>query len=401
MKIGIIREGKIPPDKRVPFTPTQCRNLMDRYPQLDLVVQPSEIRAFKDSAYQAQGIQLQEDMSDREVLFGVKEVPIEMLIPDKRYFFFSHTYKEQPYNRKLLQAILDKRIQLIDYELLKDSKGDRIIGFGRWAGIVGAYSGFRGWGMLNDSFHIKAAHACEDMQEMLGELKKVSLPDHFKLVVTGTGRVGKGAHEIIRALDIQQIEPEAFLDYSDPTPVYTILDAEDYNRHAEGRSWDKSHFYAHPEEYEGTFLRFAKSADMYIPCHYWDSNAPLILSEEDLRDPDLRLQIISDVSMDIKEPIASTVRPSVIGDAYYGYDPQAAEEVPFGTPGSIGVQAVDNLPCELPKDASQDFGQALMDKVIPCLLGDDPDRIIERASQTDLHGNLMPDFMYLSDYLKG
>lgn len=401
MEIGIIREGKVPPDKRVPFTPSHCVKILERYPEISITVQPSAIRAFSDPEYAAKGIRLDEDLSHCDVLFGVKEVPIEMLIPEKTYFFFSHTYKEQPYNRALLKAILERKIRLVDYELLKDSNGQRLIGFGRYAGIVGAYSGMKGWGMLTGDYDIKSAHECADMEEMLLEMDKIRLPSGFKLAMTGKGRVGKGAEEIIQRMDIRELDPNAFLAYSGNDPVFTILGTQDYNRHKDGRRWDKALFYAHPEQYVGDFMRFAKAADMYIPCHYWDSNAPQILTTQDLRHPELRLRMISDVSMDIKEPIASTIRPSVIGDAYYGYDPFTASEVPFGTEGSIGVQAVDNLPCELPKDASKDFGRVLMERILPALLGNDPENIIVRASQTDSAGSLTEDFSYLEGYLAG
>lgn len=401
MEIGIIREGKVPPDKRVPFTPSQCAHILELHPEISITVQPSAIRSFTDGEYAAAGIRMDEDLSHCDVLFGVKEVPVDMLLPGKTYFFFSHTYKEQPYNRALLKAILDRQIRLVDYELLKDSDGQRIIGFGRYAGIVGAYSGMKGWGMLTGAYNIKSAHECEDMEEMLDEMDQIRLPSGFKLVLTGKGRVGRGAEEIIQRMAIRELDPETFLAYAGEEPVFTILGTEDYNRHKDGRRWDKALFYSHPEEYESDFMRFAKEADMYIPCHYWDSAAPQILTAEDLRHPELRLKMISDVSMDIKEPIASTIRPSVIGDAYYAYDPFTASEVPFGTEGSIGVQAVDNLPCELPKDASKDFGQVLMDKVLPALLGHDPEQIIHRASQTTPEGSLNEGFEYLEGYLAG
>ena len=401
MEIGIIREGKVPPDKRVPFTPSQCAHILELHPEISITVQPSAIRAFTDGEYAAAGIRMDEDLSHCDVLFGVKEVPVDMLIPGKTYFFFSHTYKEQPYNRALLKAILDRQIRLVDYELLKDSDGQRIIGFGRYAGIVGAYSGMKGWGMLTGAYDIKSAHECEDMEEMLDEMDQIRLPSGFKLVMTGKGRVGRGAEEIIQRLAIRELNPEIFLAYAGEEPVFTILGTEDYNRHKDGRRWDKALFYSRPEEYDSDFMRFAKEADMYIPCHYWDSAAPQILTAEDLRHPELRLKMISDVSMDIKEPIASTIRPSVIGDAYYAYDPFTASEVPFGTEGSIGVQAVDNLPCELPKDASKDFGQVLMDKVLTALLGNDPEQIIHRASQTTPEGSLNEGFEYLEGYLAG
>jgi alanine dehydrogenase len=401
MRIGVIREGKNPPDKRVPLTPEHCVELMRTHPGTEVHVQPSEVRAFSDKDYEDLGITLSEDLSHCDVLMGVKEVPIDMLIPGKKYFFFSHTFKEQPYNRKLLKAILDKKIQLIDYEILKDKNGHRIIGFGRYAGIVGAYKAFRGWGELYETYQLKPTHASADKKELERELKKVVLPKNFKMVMTGEGRVGKGAREIVDLLDIRQVSPESYLNDQHDGPVFCQLDAQDYTKAKDGSEWLKEHFYEHPEDFENNFYRFAKESDMYIACHYWDSEAPLILSKEDLAEPDMRIRFISDVSCDILEPIASTLRPSTIADPFYGYDPKTGKEVPFKTPGSIGVQAVDNLPCELPRDASMDFGRALLDKVFPHLLGPDPDKVIERASETNLEGELTPEYEYLKDYVAG
>ncbi len=401
MKIGIIREGKNPPDKRVPFTPAQCAEMKEKFPSIEVRVQSSPIRAFSDNDYRAQGIEVYDDVNDCDVLMGVKEVPLDMLIPNKKYFFFSHTYKEQPYNRTLLQAILDKKIQLIDYEVLRDASGQRIIGFGRYAGIVGAYNGFRCWGEKFGTFTLKPAHACHDREEMESLLKEIQIPSDFKMVMSGHGRVGQGAREIIDQLPIRQVSVEDYLNASFDEPVFCHLDADDYNDHRDGSDWDRKHFYAHPEEYVSVFYRFAQQSDMYIACHYWDHEAPHLLTAEQLKRDDMRIKLISDISCDIKEPIASTIRPSTIADPFYGYDPQTGEEVPLDQSGSIGVQAVDNLPCELPKDASKDFGRALIDKVIPHLIGTDEDKVIARASETTLEGELSEYFSYLEDYLKG
>ena len=391
----------MPADKRVPFTPEQCKELMKKFPQIEVIVQPSPVRAFPDADYSSLGIRMQEDLSECDVLMGVKEVPVDMLIPHKKYFFFSHTLKEQPYNRKLLKAILDKKIQLIDYETLKDKEGHRIIGFGRFAGIVGAYKAFRGWGELSSDFTLKPTHTCHDRKELEEQLKKVKLPADFKMVMTGGGRVGKGAREIIDLLDIKQVDAVSYLKDSHDGPVFCQLDADDYTKTKDGSPWVKADFYADPSGYESDFYRFAKESDLYIACHYWDGDAPMILTKEELARKDLRIKFISDVSCDILEPIASTLRPSTIMDPFYGYDPQSGKEVPFKTPSSIGVQAVDNLPCELPRDASTDFGKALIERVIPHLVGKDEEKVIERASETDLNGNLTSYFSYLEDYVNG
>ncbi len=399
MKIGIIREGKTPPDKRVPFTPSQCEELMEKFPEVEVYVQSSPIRAFKDEDYSSKGIAVVDDVSDCDVLMGVKEVPLDMLVPNKKYFFFSHTYKEQPYNRELLQTILDRKIQLIDYEILKDKNGHRIIGFGRYAGIVGAYNGFRCLGESTGTFSLKPAHECDDRKEMESYLKDIVLPSDFKMVMSGYGRVGNGAREIVDLLPIREVSTEKYLSESFDEPVFAHIDSHDYNKRADGSEWNKRHFYANPEQYESDFFRFAEQSDMYIACHYWDSDAPQIFTREQLADPRNRISLVSDISCDIEEPIASTIRPSTIADPFYGYDPKTGTEVALGSTGSISVQAVDNLPCELPKDASMDFGRALIDRVIPHLIGTDEDKVIARASETNLEGELTEYYSYLEDYL--
>jgi len=399
IRIGIIKEGKVPADKRVPFTPEHCTRIEAGHENVEVIIQSSEIRAIKDQEYIDAGLKVQDDISECDILLGVKEVPLDDLIPNKTYFFFSHTYKEQPYNAKLLKEILKKNIQLVDYELIKGINGARLIGFGRYAGIVGAYNGFRAWGEKNKTFILKPAHECHDRIEMEGQLSKIDLPSNFKMVMSGHGRVGKGAREIVKLLDIKEVSAEDFLTKKFDEPVYAHIDSDDYNDREDGSAFDRKHFYANPEMYVSAFYRFATEADMYLACHYWDADAPLILTKEDYRKEDFKIKLIADISCDILEPIASTLRPSTIADPFYGYDPTTGEEGEFYDAKTIGIMAVDNLPCELPRDASKDFGEVLITKVMPALLGEDPDRIIERASETNLQGELMPDFKYLTDYV--
>lgn len=399
--IGIIREGKVPPDKRVPLTPKQCKLLESRYPHVKVVVQPSPIRAFKDEAYLAEGIEMKEDLSDCDIIMGVKEVNIEDLIPNKTFMFFSHTIKKQPYNRKLLQAILDKNIRLIDYEILKDSSNKRIIGFGRYAGIVGCYNGIRTYGLKHNLYSIKAANECADRREVEEELKKVKLKKDMKIVLTGFGRVGHGAREILDLLPIKEVSPEEFLSESFDQPVFTHLDAEDYYERRSDGGFEKSEFYKNPSEYTCTFERFLSQADMYIPCHFWSNKADYIITRNALKSEDVRLSVVADISCDIDCAVACTIRPSKIDDPIYGYNPMTESEDDFHKDGVIAVMAVDNLPCELPIDASEDFGNELMKEVFPSLLLEDKDGIIERGTETTLDGQLTEGFKYLEDYVLG
>jgi saccharopine dehydrogenase (NAD+, L-lysine-forming) len=399
--IGIVKETKTPPDKRVPLIPSQCVEVMKRFPGVEVIVEKSDIRSYKDEEYAALGIRLVDRATEADILMGVKEVKIDYLIPNKKYFFFSHTIKKQPYNRKLLQAILANKIQLIDYETLTDKNKHRIIGFGKYAGIVGCYNGFLAYGKKHGLYTLKPANLCADRKEMESEFSKIQLPSNLKVVLTGSGRVGSGAKEVIEKIGLKEVSPTDFLNKEFDHPVYTQLDAQDYFAKADGSAFDTAAFHKSGAGHISTFSRYLNVAHMYIPCHFWSSSSPVIVTQQDLASPDCKTTIIADISCDIAEPIASTLRASTIENPLYGYDPKTGKEVDFMTPGSIGVMAVDNLPCELPKDASIDYGNDLLNKVLPCLFGEDPDRIIERASETNLYGELMPDFSYLTDYVQG
>ncbi len=401
IKLGIIREGKVPPDKRVPLTPEQCLLVQEKFPNVKVRIQTSPIRCFSDQMYLDKGLQIVDSIEDCEVIIGVKEVNIEDLVPNKKFLFFSHTLKLQPYNRNLLRAILDKKIQLIDYETLKNKHNKRIIGFGRYAGIVGAYNGVLAFGKKTNSFSIKPANQCDNRVELNNELKKVTFPPNTKIVLTGFGRVGNGAREIMDALPITEVSPDEFLTKTFDSPVFTHLEVEDYYKRKDNSPFDKADFYAKAFLYESNFKRFSEQADMYIACHFWSSKSPFILTKEDLSSNKNRIKVVADVSCDIDGPIACTLRPSKILDPIYGYNPHSHSEVSWEDKEAIVVMAIDNLPCELPKDASEDFGDELITQVFPALFGNDPDNIIARGSKTNHDGKLTEYFAYLQDYVDG
>ncbi len=401
IKVAVIREGKVPPDKRVPLTPKQCVEVLAKFDNVEIIIQSSQVRAFSDEAYRELGLPVVEDISDCDIMIGVKEVNVEDLIPNKKYLFFSHTYKEQPYNRHLLQAILARKIQLIDYEVLTDERESRIIGFGRYAGIVGCYNGFLALGKKHNLYDLKPANECSDRVELEEEIKKIKLSSTTKIVATGFGRVGNGAREIFKSVGLKEVSAEDFLNKNFDEPVFTHLNVADYYAKADGSNFDKHAFFNDGTGHVSTFPRYLEVADMYVACHYWDSSSPFIFTREDLKSEKLRTSIVSDISCDINGPVASTLRPSTIANPLYGYDPVTESEVEFMANGAIGVQAVDNLPCELPKDASEDFGNDLIKGIFPSLFGDDNRGIIERASQTNLLGELTSRYSYLKSYLNG
>ncbi len=398
MKIGIIREGKNPPDKRVPFSPDQLRALKERFgSQISFLVESSPIRCFSDEEYQAAGIEVVDDISEADVLFGVKEVPVSQLIPEKTYFFFSHTIKKQAYNKRLLRAILDKNIRLVDYEVLKDEKGERVVAFGRWAGIVGAYNAFWTYGKKTALYDMKRASECKDLAELTRELKKVQLPP-IKIVVTGAGRVGKGIKEILDILGIAEVDTHEFLHLYFEEPVFTVLSSSDYNRRKSDGGYDREEFYSHPEKYESHFLKFAEAGEMLIAGAYWNPGAPRLFKLEDIYSPDFSLSVIADVTCDLNGSIPTTLRSSTISEPVYDVERSSGQEIPaFGSQTSISVMAIDNLPCELPRESSMEFGKQLEKWVIPALL-EEHAPILERATVAR-DGDLTLEFMYLMDFV--
>ena len=396
-KLGIIREGKVPADRRVPLTPAQCRAVLDHYPSVDLVVQRSTVRAFADEEYAAAGVALADDLADRDLIIGIKEVPIDMLLPGRSYLFFSHTIKEQPHNRKLMHAVIDKGITLMDHELLTNTHGERVLAFGYWAGVVGAYNGFRAWQLLHGGPALKPAHACHDLEELERHLHAYPLPRDLRIVLTGGGRVGKGAMGVLERAGVERISPAEMLTKDNDGPVYTVLGTADLYERIDGAPFDKADFHRDPTGHRSLFLPYARRAQIYMACHFWDPRGPKILTRAQLLDPACTLQVVADISCDIDGPIDSTLRASTIDEPFYGYDPHAGKEVAPATPGSITVMAVDNLPCELPRDASEAFGNDLLARVLPSLVVADEDGMIDRATIVR-NGVLCDHHAHLSDY---
>jgi alanine dehydrogenase len=397
MKFGIIKERKNPPDRRVVFTPEELVKLQNQYPDAEIKVEQSDIRVFKDDEYKALGFNVAEDISDCDVFFGVKEIPVDYLIPNKKYFFFSHTIKKQPYNRKLLQAILEKNIELYDHETIVDANNKRLIGFGRYAGIVGAYNGFRAFGVKYDLFVLPKAETLKSREDLIVRLKRQILPN-IKIVLTGHGKVGMGAKEILDGMKIKQVSPEDFLNKVYTQPVYTQIDVLDYNKRLDGNEANKADFYKNPQEYTSNFERFSQVADIFMAGHFHGNNAPDILTREMLQSPKNKIQVVADISCDVDGPIACTIKASTIAEPFFGYLASEHKEVPYSHPGSVMVMSVDNLPCELPKDASEGFGEMFMQHVIPAFFNNDKDGILQRAKITE-NGKLTPRFSYLQDYV--
>ncbi|MGV2828944.1 NAD(P)-dependent oxidoreductase [Myxosarcina sp. GI1(2024)] len=398
MKVVIVREGKIESDNRVPLTPKQCRYLLDNYRDVEILVQPSQERSFSDSEYLSQGIPVTENLEMCELLLGVKEVPINLLLPNKTYLFFSHTIKKQPYNRELLRSILQRRIRLIDYECLLNEYGKRVIGFGRWAGIVGAHNALLTWGRRSGEFLLKPMHQCHDWAEAQTYYQNLPL-SNIKLVVTGEGRVASGATEVLDLMNIKRVSPQAFVSQNFSEAVYTQLTVKDMYRKEGEASFDETDYYRYPEQYESIFECYIHTADIMLNGIYWDRRIPVFFTKEDMKRKDFTIQVIADVTCDLApdSSIPSTIRASSIDEPIYGYDPVLERETEPFKEHCIDIMAVDNLPNELPRDASEDFGNQLISIVWPELIQADSQTIYEATIALD--GDLNKPYEYLRDYV--
>lgn len=399
MKFAIIKERKNPPDRRVVFSPDKLQEAQKQFPEATFVVEPSDIRIFSDQQYRDAGFEVTDNLEDCDVFLGVKEVPVSALVPHKKYFFFSHTIKKQPYNRALLQAILERRIQLYDHEVITKASGGRLIGFGRYAGLVGAYNGIRAWGLRYNSFELPKAEDLPDLKALQAALDTIRLPK-IKICLTGSGKVAKGAQEILDYMGIKRVNVDTYIGEHFNEAVYCMIDVLDYNKRKDGSEGDKYAFYKDPSPYVSDFMRFAEVTDFFIAGHFYGDGAPYLYTREDVKKPNFAIKVVADVSCDIDGPVATTIRPSTIAAPLYGYDPDSEQEVAFDAPKAVTVMAVDNLPCELPKDASEGFGEMFLKHVIPAFYNNDEQGILQRALMTH-NGQLTPRYAYLQDYVDG
>jgi len=399
LSIGIIRETKIPPDKRVPLTPLQLNSLSRSFPGTRFLVQKSPIRCFNDEEYRLPFIELTDDLSSCDILIGIKEVDRKVLIAGKTYLFFAHVGKKQEHNRNMLREIVKKRITLIDYEYLTDETGARVVAFGRFAGIIGAYNGIRAYGLRSRRFVLKPAHQCSCLEDMWNRLRDIRLEPGLKILITGRGRVSGGALETISRCGVMSVSPAEFIKDKFPFPVVCQAGPEDYLRRNGGEPFDFDSFTSNPAVFESDFSKFTRVADLLVTGHFWSPGSPAFFTHEDMKGPDFRISIIADISCDINGPVPSTIRTSTIDDPFYGYDPWKEGEVtPFSSGDRITVMAIDNLPGELPRDASEAFGNQLTENVLPDLLTGRNSGMITAATITS-HGKFTPRFRYLKDWL--
>jgi alanine dehydrogenase len=401
MKIGLIRETKVPEDNRVALTPSHLAELQRSFPQDEFVVQSSDIRAYSDETYRKAGVRVTDNVDDCDILFGIKEADIRTLIPNKHYFFFGHIAKMQAYNRPLLQTLMAKRITFSDYEYLVDDDNRRVCAFGWWAGIVGTYYTLRGYGLRHHLYELPKPDKHFTLEKLTHALKSVKLPS-IKILVTGNGRVSHGAQHILETIGAARLTEEQFLADGPVSALsFCPADADRLVARNDGGEFSWDDFIHHPTAYRSDFMRWARKADVLVSAHFWAPEAPVYLSQENLADPTLRIRFIGDITCDIQGSIQSTLRASTHNEPFYDYNPQTGKEEPaFSNDSNISVMAVDTCPNALALDTSAYFGDMLMQHVLVPLLKREHSNIIQRATILE-DGKLTPHFAYLEPFAKG
>lgn len=399
LKIGLIREYKQPADRRVVLTPLQAKQAMEAHEGLKICVEPSPDRIFKDEEYAQMGVEVSVDMSTCDVLLGVKEVPVNKLIAHKTYLFFAHVIKEQAYNQNLMRALIKNANTLIDYEMLINAEGKRVIGFGAHAGIAGAYNGLLTWGKKHRVFDLPPAYTLPGYEAMI-EVLKLQFQGTLNMVLTGTGRVSEGAQQLLNDIGIQRVSPQAFLEHTFAESVYTVLGIEDlYILHPE-KPFDLMHFLANSHLYSSRFARFLPRTDLLINGMYWDEKSPRLFAKDDINKPYFKPTVIADISCDVEGSVPVTYKATDMYDPVYGIDRITLEMTAPYLPHTLDIMAVTNLPSELAADASEHFGRQFLTHVLPGLMQPKAPPIITRATICS-GGALTPAFSYLSNYAYG
>lgn len=396
--IGLIREEKIPADNRVALTPAQCKWIHKNSDTVRVVVQSSENRCFSNKEYLSAGVEVKDHLNDCDILLGIKEVPPEKLIPGKTYLFFSHTRKKQPHNRKLFQTVIEKKITLIDYECLEHEDGTRIIGFGFFAGIVGAHNGLMAYGNRTGTYQLSRVYKQKSFRELIHTYFGLKVPN-LRIVVTGSGRVAHGVLEIMNLVGIHEVEPDEYLERNFTYPVYVQLKGADLYAHKETGKYSRSHFHEHPSEYISIFPQYAFCTDILMNGVYWDKQIPRLFEKELVQDSRFAIQTIADITDDVNGSVPINLGDQTIENPVYGVSKKTFEKVaPYST-DAVDIMAVGNLPNELPRDASRYFGEQLIKFILQDLVGGGNAAITNATLVKE--GIITEPYQYLTQYAKG
>ena len=394
IKIGLIGEGGILKDNRVALTPAQCKWIQKNM-NVSISVQCCNDRCFRDNEYINAGIDVKENISDCDIFFGIKEVPINMLVANKTYLFFSHTKKLQPYNRELLQEIIKKKITLIDYECLEHDDGTRIIGFGFFAGVVGAHNGLMAYGRRTGAFSLERVYKQKSFQRLIHTYFGLKLP-LIKIAVTGNGKVAHGILEIMNLMEIHETEPDEYLEKKFEYPVYVHLKGVNLYRHKVTGTYTRKEFHEQPENYECIFKKYISETDILLNGVYWQQGIPRLFEIEDMKQRKFKIKTIADISDDRNGSIPCNIGNATIESPLYGVSKTSASLTDPYLQGSVDVMAVGNLPNELPRDASRYFGEQLIKFVLEDLLNKHS-KAIKNATIVD-GGKLTKQFNYMKEY---
>jgi saccharopine dehydrogenase (NAD+, L-lysine forming) len=394
LTIGLIREGKIPPDNRVSLTPAQSKWVQQNLP-VTIKVQHCDTRCFNDREYMEAGIEVKEDLSDCDILLGIKEVPVRMLIPAKTYLFFSHTKKKQLYNQNLLQSIISKKITLIDYECLEHDDGTRIIGFGFFAGVVGAHNGMMAYGNRTAAFKLERVYKQRSFQQLIHTYFGLQLP-LLKIAVTGSGRVAHGILEIMNLMEIHEAEPDEYLEQKFDYPVYVHLKGADLYEDKLTGKYSRIGFHQHPENYNCLFNKYVSETDILLNGVYWDERIPRLFEMDDIKNENFNIVTIADISDDRNGSVPCNIGDGTMEEPIYGIDKTTGKVTLPYLENSIDIMAVGNLPNELPRDASRYFGEQLIKFILKDLIKGGS-KIITNATIVK-EGVLTNEFNYLREY---
>jgi len=399
--IGIIRESRND-ENRTPLVPEHIKKYKESNPNINFIIQPSNSRCFSDEEYELCGAKINENLNECSIIFGVKEIDPNILINNRTYLFFSHTFKInkqqkniEKHKKDLLLSILNKKITLIDYENIRGKNGTRCLGFGRFAGIVGCYNTLNLFLKIIGKQSLASAYKINDYERLVLNLKNLYFPK-TKILVTGDGRVAKGVIELLNQTNIKAVSKKDFLEKKFDQPIFCNLETKDYVTNNSSTNFNLEHFINNPQDYSSSALQYLKETNILISAHYWDPSSPKIFENEDLKDLQ-NLKIVGDITCDINGSVPTTIRSTTIEEPNYWIERYTLKEIDENNDG-IAVMAVDNLPSELPRDSSTEFSEGIIKEVLPFLLKEDDGRILNGTITTD--GSFLEKYNYLNDYIR-
>ena len=399
--IGIVRESRND-ENRTPLVPEHIKKYKESNPNINFIIQPSNSRCFSDEEYELCGAKINENLNECSIIFGVKEIDPNILINNRTYLFFSHTFKInkqqkniEKHKKDLLLSILNKKITLIDYENIRGKNGTRCLGFGRFAGIVGCYNTLNLLLKVLGKQSLASAYKINDYERLVLNLKNLYFPK-TKILVTGDGRVAKGVIELLNQTNIKAVSKKDFLEKKFDQPIFCNLETKDYVTNNSSTNFNLEHFINNPQDYSSSALQYLKETNILISAHYWDPSSPKIFENEDLKDLQ-NLKIVGDITCDINGSVPTTIRSTTIEEPNYWIERYTLKEIDENNDG-IAVMAVDNLPSELPRDSSTEFSEGIIKEVLPFLLKEDDGRILNGTITTD--GSFLEKYNYLNNYIK-